>query len=199
MKKHLVIFAKAPRLGLAKRRLAADIGMVPAARFQRVALEETVRRLAPDSRWNTWLATTGGPMRWPTGVRRMRQPDGDLGQRMARTIRGFAPGPVIIIGSDIPDIMPGHVAAAFEALGYHDAVFGPADDGGYWLVGLRRRPSPPDLFRPVRWSTRHALADTIKNLGTRYDHALLETLIDIDDAAALRRWSAGRRDRAQPR
>lgn len=199
MKKHLVILAKAPRLGIAKRRLAADIGMVPAARFQRRALEETVRRLAPDTRWDTWLATTGGPMRWPAGVRRMRQPAGDLGQRMDRAIRNFTPGPVVIVGSDIPDIMPTHIADAFKVLGRHDAVFGPADDGGYWLVGLRRRPAHPDLFRPVRWSTRYALADTVDNLGKRFDHALLETLIDIDNAAALRRWSAGRRDCAQPR
>jgi hypothetical protein len=128
----------------------------------------------------------------------MAQPPGDLGQRMDRTIRGFAPGPVVIIGSDIPDIMPRHIADAFKALGNNDAVFGPADDGGYWLVGLRRRPSHPDLFRPVRWSTRNALADTVNNLGKRFDHVLLETLIDIDDAAALRRWSASRRDCSQP-
>ncbi len=188
MRNRLVIFAKAPRLGLAKRRLAADIGMVAAARFHRTALENTVRRLAPDSRWDTWLATTGGPMRWPEGVRRMKQPPGDLGARMDRTIRSFAPGPVVIIGSDIPDIDPAHIAEAFRALGRHDAVFGPADDGGYWLVGLRRRPGQPDLFRPVRWSTPHALADTIGNLGARFDHVLLEMLIDIDDAASLERW-----------
>lgn len=195
MKRYLVIFAKAPRLGLAKRRLAADIGLVAAARFQRNALERTVRRLASDSRWETWLATTGGPTRWPTGVRRVRQPGGDLGQRMGRTIRAFPPGPVVIIGSDIPDIMPTHIAGAFNALGGQDAVFGPADDGGYWLVGLRRRPVQPDLFSPVRWSTRHALADTVANLGNRFDHALLETLVDIDDAAALQRWRRGRRNR----
>lgn len=191
MRNHLVIFAKAPRLGLAKRRLAADIGAVEAARFQRTALGRTVRRLARDGRWETWLAATGGPYNWPAGVRRMPQPAGDLGERMDRTIRGFAPGPVVVVGSDIPDIAPTHVAAAFRALGRHDAVFGPADDGGYWLVGLRRRPSQPDLFRPVRWSTRHALADTVANLGDRYDHALLETLTDVDDAASLARWRAG--------
>lgn len=188
MKNRLLIFAKAPRLGLAKRRLAADIGLVAAARFQRLALEATLRRLAPDTRWETWLATTGGPMRWPAGVPRISQPGGDLGQRMGRTIRAMASGPVVLIGSDIPDIKPSHIADAFKALGRHDAVFGPADDGGYWLVGLRRRPVQPDLFHPVRWSTSHALADTIANLGDRFNYALLETLIDIDDAAALARW-----------
>ena len=111
---------------------------------------------------------------------------------MDQTIKAFGPGPVVIIGSDIPDITPEHIAKAFAALGSHDAVFGPADDGGFWVVGVRRRPVYPDLFHTVRWSTRHALADTIVNLGTRFNCALLETLIDIDDAAALNRWLAGR-------
>ncbi len=118
----------------------------------------------------------------------MAQQRGDLGRRMDRAMRGFGPGPVVLVGSDIPDISARHIAAAFRALGRHDAVFGPADDGGYWLVGLRRRPAHPDPFSPVRWSSRHALADTVANLGRRYDHVLLETLTDIDDAASLRRW-----------
>ena len=188
MKNHLAIFAKAPRLGQAKRRLAADIGMVAAARFQRLALDATVRRLMADRRWDTWLATTGGAMRWPAGVKRMKQPSGDLGRRMKWAMRGFTPGPVVIIGSDIPDIQPSHVAAAFRALGRYDVVFGPAVDGGYWLVGARRRPMLPDLFKAVRWSTRHALGDTIINLGDKFSYALLETLIDIDDGPALERW-----------
>lgn len=188
MKKRLVIFAKAPRLGQVKSRLAADIGMVDAWRFQKNALAQTVRRLAYDARWECWLAVTGGPVQWPQGVRRINQPSGDLGQRMGRVMRAFGPGPVIIIGSDVPDIFPHHIDAAFKVLGRRDAVFGPADDGGYWLVGLRRRPAHPDLFAPVRWSTSHALADTIANLGDRYDHELIDTLIDVDDAASLRRW-----------
>ncbi len=190
MKNRLVIFAKAPRLGRVKSRLAADIGRVAAWRFQKLALERTLRRLARDPRWECWLAVTGGPAQWPATVKRMDQPRGDLGQRMDRVMRGFGPGPVVIIGSDIPDISTDHINAAFCALGRRDAVFGPADDGGYWLVGLRRRPSHPALFSPVRWSTRHALADTIDNLGNRYDYELLDTLIDVDDAASLKRWRA---------
>lgn len=188
MRKHLVIFAKAPRMGRAKRRLAADIGAVDAIRFQRTVLAQTLRTLGRDTRWDTWLANTGGAYRWPGVPRRLSQPSGDLGRRMDRTIRRFPAGPVVIIGSDIPDITPRHIADAFRALGRHDAVFGPADDGGYWLVGLRRRPAHPDLFRRVRWSTEHALADTIANLGDRFSHACIETLVDIDDAAALARW-----------
>ncbi len=190
MKNRLVIFAKAPRLGQVKSRLAADIGRVPAWQFQKLTLERTVRRLARDPRWQCWLAVTGGPTQWPA-VKRMDQPRGDLGRRMDRVMRGFGPGPVVLIGSDIPDISTRHINAAFRVLGRCDAVFGPADDGGYWLVGLRRRPSHPALFSPVRWSTKHALADTVKNLGRRYDYELLDTLIDVDDAASLKRWRDG--------
>ena len=187
MEHHLVIFARLPRLGTGKRRLAADIGPVAALRFQRSALATTVRRLARDPRWQTWLAITpdhGGP--WPAGLPRIGQGDGDLGRRMARVTRVLPPGPAMIIGSDIPGIRLHHIAAGFRALGDRDAVFGPARDGGYWLVGLRRRPGFLDPFGGVRWSTPHALADTMANLAGRRI-ALLEVLDDIDDGAALAR------------
>ena len=57
-----------------------------------------------------------------------------------------------------------HIAAAFRLLGRHDLVFGPAEDGGFWLVGARRRPRLPPLFGQVRWSSPHALADTLADL-----------------------------------
>lgn len=185
LSRHLVIFARLPRLGTGKRRLAADVGPVAALKFQRTCLAATIRTLAKDSRWRTRLAVTparGGS--WPRLV--IAQPRGDLGRRMAVVARALPPGPVVIVGSDIPDIRPAHIAAAFRALGDHDAVFGPAEDGGYWLVGLRRRPRFLDPFAGVRWSTPRALADTLANLKGR-PVALLDTLDDIDDGAALRR------------
>lgn len=191
MRNRLVIFARAPRLGRAKRRLAAGIGAVEAARFQRVVLERTLRRLGRDRRWETRLAVTGEPYRWPDGISRIPQARGDLGERMGQAMRRPGPGPVVLIGSDIPDISPRQIADAFRALDRHDAVFGPAEDGGYWLVGFRRRPVVPAPFAPVRWSTRHALADTIANLGNRFDYALLDTLNDVDDGADYQRWLAG--------
>jgi uncharacterized protein len=74
--------------------------------------------------------------------------------------------------------------AAFRALGRADAVFGPAADGGYWLVGLSpRRPARP--FAGVRWSSEHALTDTLGNFpGRRF--ARLRTLQDVDTAADYR-------------
>ena len=193
---HLVAFAKTPRLGRVKSRLAADVGAVAATAFYRRTLGSVLPPLARDGRWRCWLAVT--PDRdahdgrlWPAGWRPIPQGGGDLGQRMARPLRHLPPGPVVIIGTDVPDIRPRHVAAAFRALGDNDAVLGPSTDGGYWLVGLGRRPCTPALFEGVRWSTEYALADTLANLKGVRKVALLETLDDIDDGAALARWRRG--------
>lgn len=188
MKRHLVIFAKAPRLGTVKTRLARDIGPVAALRFYVSTMRRITRRLARDPRWDTVLAVTPGDGGWPAGIPRIAQGAGDLGDRMDRVMRTMPPGPVVIIGTDIPDIEPRHIAEAFGRLGDHSAVFGPADDGGYWLIGLRRSPFTPRLAGPVRWSTEHALADTRRLLGPRVSTAMLETLTDVDDGAGLARW-----------
>ncbi len=187
---HLVVFAKAPRLGAVKTRLAADIGWVAATAFQRDAIQSVLRRLGRDRRWRCWLAVTpaAASFPWPAGWRRIPQGTGDLGQRMARPARLLPPGPVVIVGTDVPDIGRGHIAAAFKALGRHHLVFGPAADGGFWLVGFRRRPRTPDIFKGVRWSSQHALADTLANLDEGCAAAFLETLPDIDDGAAYHRW-----------
>jgi len=192
MRRTLIIFARAPHLGTVKRRLARDIGVAAALRFYRVSMSATVRRLAWDKRWRTVLAVTGGAARWPDGVARIEQTGGDLGQRMDRAIRAMPPGPVVLVGTDIPDLTARHVADAFRALGDHDAVFGPATDGGYWLVGLRRRPFQPRLDGPVRWSSAHALADTIALLGPRVRVAKLAALSDIDDGEDLAQWQMRR-------
>ena len=125
---------------------------------------------------------------WPGAASRLAQGTGDLGHRMARIMRALPPGPAVIIGTDIPDITPSHVARAFRFLGRHDAVFGPATDGGYWLVGLKRRPRLPDIFAGVRWSTEFTLSDSLAKLGHGHSVALLEILEDIDDGLSLERW-----------
>ncbi len=192
---HLVVFVKAPRLGRIKRRLAQDVGAVEAWRFYRHMLDRVVRPLTIDPRWRCWLAVTPDGLihagrLWPA-ARRVAQGGGDLGRRMGRVLRDMPAGPVVIVGSDIPGLEPGHVASAFAALGRAEVVFGPARDGGYWLVGARRRPRTPDLFRAVRWSTPHALADTLANLPANCSVARLQVLDDIDDGAALARWRTG--------
>ena len=102
------------------------------------------------------------------------------------------PGPAVLIGADIPAVEAPHIADAFRLLGRHDLVFGPAADGGFWLVGARRSPRLPPLFGKVRWSGPHALADVLGNLPRRVSVGFAARLEDVDDAAALRRLAPRR-------
>lgn len=184
-RQHLVIFTRLPRMGTGKRRLAAEIGAVEALRFQRVNLANMLRRLAGDKRWITWMAVTpdqSGP--WPLACRIVPQGHGNFGERLVRLMDRLPAGPVLIIGSDAPNVTRDLVGRAFQRLQGHDAVIGPAMDGGYWAVGLRRRPRTPRPFHSVRWSTPHALRDTVTNLEG-FTVAVLPALVDVDDAASL--------------
>ena len=184
-RRHLIILVRFPVLGAGKTRLARGIGAAGAVRFQRIRLRHLLARLARDPRWTTWIAATpdfSGP--WPGHVRLLYQGRGDLGDRLSRMARAVPNGDVVMIGSDIPGIRAGDVAAAFEALGGSTAVFGPAPDGGYWLVGLKGAPRRTIPFGGVRWSCEHTLADTVRNLG-RAPVAYLRTIQDIDEAADL--------------
>lgn len=187
MNNHLIVMARAPVMGAVKTRLAADVGWVAATEFAKRRIREALRDLA-DPRWTTRLAIT--PDCEARNFRRYGVPvigqgPGDLGQRMARLAMNAPPGPVVIVGTDIPDLSRRHIWAAFRALGAAPLVFGPAVDGGYYLVGLKRRPRLVDPFRNVRWSTSHALADALRNVGG-LRVAMLETLSDIDAGADWR-------------
>lgn len=184
----LVIMAKAPVAGSVKRRLARDIGDVAALRFYRSTLARTVRNLAADPRWRTYLAVTPDTALtapyWPPpgNVARIAQGAGDLGTRMQTLFDSMLPGPVIIVGSDIPAIRPSHIARAFVLLGRADAVFGPAADGGYWLVGLKKSPARLAPFARVPWSTEAALDATLQNLRGKIV-AFTHELSDVDTKA----------------
>ncbi|PVA10284.1 hypothetical protein DC366_08545 [Pelagivirga sediminicola] len=182
---------KEPRPGRVKTRLGQGIGMVPAAWWFRHQVARLLREVE-DPRWRLVLAVSpdaeGLASRiWPAHLPRIPQGQGDLGARMARIVRRAAPGPICIIGADIPGLRRAHVARAFAALGAHDAAFGPAPDGGYWLIGLRRSGAVPAGFlRGVRWSGADALADSMATLpGARI--ALLDTLRDVDTVTDLAR------------
>jgi rSAM/selenodomain-associated transferase 1 len=169
MRRTLVIMLKEPRAGRVKTRLGRDIGMIGAAWWFRHQVARLLRRIE-DPRWSVVLAVAPdcalGSRAWPARFQRTAQGRGDLGARMARQLRDKPPGPVCVIGGDIPGITRAHIARAFAALGNHDAVFGPAPDGGYWLVGLKRsRAMPAGLFNGVRWSTQHALVDSIGSVS----------------------------------
>jgi rSAM/selenodomain-associated transferase 1 len=182
--------AKRPAMGRVKRRLAREIGAAAAIRFYRTSLAHTVLRLAADPRWRTVIAldslADGARLLSRTRAAMMPQGEGDLGARMQRLFARLPPGPVVIVGGDIPSIRPAHIEAAFRLLGPADAVFGPAEDGGYWLVGLKRAPRVLAPFARVRWSGPHALADTRANLK-RKRVALASRLGDVDRAEDLRR------------
>lgn len=188
MQRHLVVMAKLPSAGRVKTRLARQIGVAEALRVYRTVLNRTLRDLSADPRWQTWVAVSpdtavNSPI-WPK-VNLIGQGGGDLGQRMQRVFDVLPGGPTVIIGSDIPGIRRADIAGAFAALGSKDAVFGPADDGGYWLVGQRRHPRVLPMFEGVRWSSEHALADTLANVKNA---AFIRQIDDLDTAADYRRW-----------
>ncbi|MEC9184513.1 MAG: TIGR04282 family arsenosugar biosynthesis glycosyltransferase [Pseudomonadota bacterium] len=164
-RRHLIIFAKPPRLGRVKRRLAADIGTMEALRFYRRNLAATLRMLGRDPRWQCWLFLDRGGGRWPRNLPRRLQARGDLGVRMETALRALPQGSIVLIGSDIPGVSRSDIRHAFRGLGRSDVVFGPAEDGGFWLVGLANSRVAPDLFKDIRWSTEHVLADCIRNLA----------------------------------
>jgi hypothetical protein len=165
--------------------LAKDVGDRAALRFHSATLLRLLRCLQRERRFRTVLALTpdGAKDRLPVRVARVGQDGGDIGRRMASACQRYRRGNVAIIGSDIPDANEADLRAAFRALGSHDAVFGPAEDGGYWLVALgARRPAQP--FVNARWSTHHALTDTLRNFRN-YRVAFLRTLRDVDTAGDL--------------
>lgn len=188
---------KEPHPGRVKTRLGRDIGMVPAAWWFRHQTKSLLRRLV-DPRWRVVLAVSpdveGMQSRiWPRRFARIAQGHGDLGARMGRIFTRMQTPNTCIIGADIPGITRAHVARAFLALGAHDAVLGPAPDGGYWLIGQSRlKPPPPQLFANVRWSTQDAMQDTLNGLRDRRV-AFVDMLSDVDTVDDLPMTGARRR------
>ena len=151
-------------------------------------LNRLLRDLTADRRFDVVLAATPDRayVRLPTGVHRINQGRGDLGARMSRALGRYRR--VALMGCDIPQAGTADVRAAFRRLGTADAVFGPANDGGYWLIALGPN-RPADLFGASRWSTEHALADTLH----RFRHhrvGFIRRLSDVDTADDYRRHLA---------
>jgi len=183
--KEILIFARTPELGKVKTRLASDVGEAPALDLYHRLLAhtcDTVTRSGFPARVHL-----AGPMPerdlWSdAGFRRIPQTDGDLGARMSAAFaHAFAEGvrSVVIIGTDCPGLRADHLHLAMTALETHEAVVGPADDGGYWLLGLT---SPVRaIFENKTWSTDSVLRETLadfKALGMGV--VRLETLRDVD-------------------
>ena len=188
-RRRLVIMVKEPRPGKVKTRLGRRIGLTASAWWFRHQTRQLLRRLQ-DPRWELILAVSpdyeGLQSRvWPQGIARIPQGQGDLGTRMKAVFDGLPRGPLCIIGADIPGVTSREIWQAFRSIGDHDATFGPAPDGGYWLIGLKRNsPTPPQLFHGVRWSTATALQDTIASIPDLKITTVAE-LHDVDEAADL--------------
>lgn len=200
MQATLLVFAKPPRMGSAKTRLTRDIGATHAKRINRYCHERTIRAstngnwapllcIAPDKDLHTNVG-----LLWPRTIPRKAQGNGNLGDRLARAFKAAPPGPVIVIGTDAPDICQTHIKTAFNSLKTNDVVFGPAEDGGFWLFGTSHQFRRNSLsFSPVRWSSKYAMGDLIKTLPTTARIKLIHRLIDLDDADSLSQWQSRQR------
>jgi len=183
---------KAPRPGLVKTRLAREAGKIEAARIYRHLVHRQLRALPSGWPVIVWYAPPGAGREmksWLGPTYRYRpQCAGDLGRRLVHAVRQtFHAGArrVIFLGGDCPYVSAPDLRRTARSLRKVDVVLGPATDGGYYLVGLRR--PEPVIFRGIAWSTDRVLRQTleaVKQAGLT--HLLLEELEDVDDVAA---WS----------
>jgi uncharacterized protein len=200
----LIVFARLPRRGRVKSRLAAAIGPDRALEVYRALLERTLRigeaaaverrelqlaecdPSAAECRWLDTLRAAGWQPSWQQGA--------DLGERMARALaRAFEQRELpVLIGSDCPVLEAADLESAFAALERSDAVFCPTEDGGYALVGATR--PLPDAFRGIAWGGGDVMAATRAALRRhRVGWTELRTVWDVDVEADLQRWLAAAR------
>jgi rSAM/selenodomain-associated transferase 1 len=190
----LGMFAKYWQLGKVKSRLAAKIGDQSAAEVYRLFLEHLSQKFsktadtrilayAPIDRKMEFISLAGSD--WQTQV----QKGADLGEKMADFFsQQFTAGnaAVVLIGSDSPQLTPDYITAAFVAIQQSDIVIGPASDGGYVLVGMRKL--TPGIFSGISWSTPDVLAQTFKRAeDLKLSVATLDTCFDVDTLADLQK------------
>lgn len=196
---HLIVYAKRPLPGYAKTRLAAGIGAEQAAGVYarllygylldllHTGLDDVCIELAVAAPEDAPFFTAAFP---ELLVR--PQVAGDLGARMAASFaQAFAAGAqsVVLTGSDIPGLDAVHVKRAFAVLETSPAVIGPAEDGGYYLLGLRAPGAP--VFDGISWSTGAVLAQTEALIrATGLALAYLPALTDLDTVEDYRAWRA---------
>ena len=184
------MIAKPPLPGQSKTRLAAQLGATSASMIARAFFDDTWARVRSLSWARAVLASTGTELGafGLTQGELWSQGEGDLGQRLERVMRlalELAPW-VIAIGADCPTMPLASLEAARAGLVSHDAVLGPADDGGYYLIGLRR--VPPELLSGLPWSAANTLEATRERLGSRgLTVRLIEAGFDVDEPKDLDR------------
>ena len=191
----LIIFAKAPIPGVAKTRLFPHLSFEEAAELQQAVLTDMVDKASVMCRFRVCIAYTPKNsfhmLKSQYGDRVVEffaQEGTDLGERMHRAFESaFEKGAAkaVIIGADIPSLPPYYLCWMFEKLKSVDLVLGPAADGGYYAVGLKR--PVPELFTEMRWSRPDVVSNTMARadlLGLRYE--LAPPLNDIDTFEDLR-------------
>ena len=186
MQPRLIIFGRAPSYGVGKRRLARDVGNLKAWQFSRRNLALTKRGLL-DPRWQLAFCATPDK-RCMKGD--LPQGQGDLGQRLMRQFQTRRP--VLIMGSDVPDISPTIIAEAVKLLNRPGAVLGPSSDGGFWLIGLAHKRLPITLFDGIGWSqatTRDQVVQRLKRFGCPIRFTTAKD--DVDDGPAYDSWRRG--------
>ncbi len=183
-----VLFTRFPDAGKAKTRLIPAIGADGAAAIHKILTERTIATLrssncqveirytgADKSAFQKWL---GGDLTF------LAQPDGDLTDRL---LAALLPAPVLFFGSDTPDLKDYHIEQAITALQDHDVVVGPAEDGGYYCIGVND--SYQFLFEDMPWSTDQVLSETLRRVAEQgMTCKMLETLSDCDTPEDLARW-----------
>ncbi|MFL1894951.1 TIGR04282 family arsenosugar biosynthesis glycosyltransferase [Aquimarina sp. 2-A2] len=179
----LLLFTRNPELGKCKTRLAATIGEQSALDIYKFLLQHTVnvtRGLKVDKEVHYSVKVRENDIWDPTLYNKKNQLGEDLGARMLQAFSaGFENGyqHIIIMGSDLYDVEQKDIEAAFEALKTNDYVIGPAEDGGYYLLGMNTLTSP--LFQNKEWGTATVLKDTLKDLEGK-KVKVLEERNDID-------------------
>jgi rSAM/selenodomain-associated transferase 1 len=181
----VLLFAKAPRAGRVKTRLAREIGEARAVELYRAMGRSVATAVAAAYPLTVWFDPPGAEddmHAWLGDHEYRPQPDGDLGERMACAFaEHFARGeqPVIGIGADVPGISATVIAAAERQLEQAEVVLGPALDGGYYLIGLR---APCDaLFQGIPWGSSRVLRATEERCAALGLHvARLDALRDMD-------------------
>lgn len=199
MKERLIIFTRYPEPGKTKTRLIPVLGEEGAATLQRQMTESTLAEVKKVSRFypsSMEVHFAGGNEQlmqdWlGSSIIYRRQTEGDIGCRMASAFQeSFEAGidSIVLIGIDCPDLNAQLMVQAFQALDRHDLVLGPARDGGYYLIGLRRL--VPELFIGISWSTNEVLQQT-QNIIQRLELAVayLPLLSDIDRPEDLSLWN----------
>ncbi|CAL2102450.1 Glycosyltransferase [Tenacibaculum sp. 190130A14a] len=179
----LLIFTRNPELGKVKTRLAKTIGDESALNIYKFLLnhtKEVTEKLNCDKAVYYSVKIRENDIWDTTAYHKYAQTGEDLGVRMQNAFQQAFDDQydkVLIIGSDLFDLQEKHINEAFEKLNLHDVVFGPAEDGGYYLLGMKKLHD--NLFKNKEWGTSTVLHNSLNDLQKVSVH-LLETLNDVD-------------------